>query len=142
MNWDWPVRIALALALSGVLGFEREARQKSAGLRTHMLVGMGAAVFTLVSLDFPGADPARVAAQVVTGIGFIGAGVIFRRGATVRGLTTAANLWVVAAIGVAVGLGRLAEASLATGVALVVLAFLRILDRRIEKQAEAADSDG
>jgi putative Mg2+ transporter-C (MgtC) family protein len=131
MNWEWPIRIALSLGLSGILGFEREARHKSAGMRTHMLVGMGATLFTLVSVDFPGGDPARVAAQVVTGVGFLGAGVIFRQGATVRGLTTAANLWVVAAIGVVAGLGRLAEAALVTAIAFGVLGALRSLDRMV-----------
>jgi putative Mg2+ transporter-C (MgtC) family protein len=141
MAWEWPIRILLALALTGALGFEREARHKAAGLRTHMLVGMGATLFTLVSLDVPDADPARVAAGVVTGVGFLGAGVIFRQGTTVRGLTTAASLWVAAAIGLAVGTGRLIEATAATAVALLVLAVLRRLDRRIPAEPKEEEEE-
>jgi putative Mg2+ transporter-C (MgtC) family protein len=105
--------LALAFGLSSLIGLEREWRQKSAGLRTHTLVGVGAALFLLVSKygfsDVLGShvvlDPSRVAAQVVTGIGFIGGGLIFVRGDAVRGLTTAAIVWVTAAIGMACGAG-------------------------------------
>ncbi len=135
MEWTWLLRLAAALGLSGVLGFEREARNRPAGLRTHMLVGMGSTLFTLVSIEIGDADPARIAAQVVTGVGFLGAGVIFRQGTTVRGLTTAANLWVVAAIGVTAGIGKLAEAATATAAAFIVLAILRVLDRRFGHDA-------
>jgi putative Mg2+ transporter-C (MgtC) family protein len=116
------VRLAVAAVLSGLIGFEREVAQKAAGVRTHMLVGLGAALFSLLSVEaFPGSDPARVAAQVVTGIGFLGAGAIFRHGFTVRGLTTAAGLWSVAAVGMAAGIGEWQVALLATGLAVVVL---------------------
>jgi putative Mg2+ transporter-C (MgtC) family protein len=115
-------RLAIAAVLSGIIGFEREVAQKAAGLRTHMLVGLGAGVFTLLSAEaFTGSDPARVAAQVVSGIGFLGAGAIFRHGFTVRGLTTAAGLWSAAAVGMASGIGEWEVAVLATGVAVVVL---------------------
>lgn len=115
-------RLAIAAVLSGVIGFEREVAQKAAGLRTHMLVGLGSAVFSLLGVAaFPGSDPARIAAQVVTGIGFLGAGAIFRHGFTVRGLTTAAGLWTVAAVGMASGIGEWEVALVATGVAVVVL---------------------
>jgi putative Mg2+ transporter-C (MgtC) family protein len=105
--------LALAFGLSSAIGLEREWRQKSAGLRTHTLVGTGAALFLLVSKygfsDVLGRhvalDPSRVAAQVVTGIGFIGGGLIFVRGDAVRGLTTAAIVWITAAIGMACGAG-------------------------------------
>jgi putative Mg2+ transporter-C (MgtC) family protein len=105
--------LALAFALSSLIGLEREWRQKSAGLRTHTLVGLGAALFVLISKygfsDVLGPrvvlDPSRVAAQIVTGIGFIGGGLIFVRGDAVRGLTTAAIVWVTAAIGMACGAG-------------------------------------
>jgi putative Mg2+ transporter-C (MgtC) family protein len=103
------LRLLLAATLSALIGFERERSHKPAGLRTHILIGMGSALFTLVSIyGFTGVvDPARVAAGVVTGIGFIGAGVIFRgmRGDKVVGITTAASVWVTAAIGVAAGCG-------------------------------------
>ncbi|MDP2622266.1 MAG: MgtC/SapB family protein [Actinomycetota bacterium] len=115
-------RLVVAAILSGFIGFEREVAQKAAGLRTHMLVGLGAAVFSLLSVEaFAGSDPARVAAQVVTGIGFLGAGAIFRHGFTVRGLTTAAGLWSVAAVGMAAGIGEWQIAVLATAVSVVVL---------------------
>jgi putative Mg2+ transporter-C (MgtC) family protein len=119
---DAALRLVAAAALSGVIGFEREVAQKAAGVRTHMLVGLGAGLFTLVGVTgFVGSDPARVAAQVVAGVGFLGAGAIFRHGVTVRGLTTAAGLWTSAAVGMAAGLGEYAVAVVATGVALVVL---------------------
>jgi len=119
---DAVLRLVAAAALSGVIGFEREVAQKAAGLRTHMLVGLGAGLFTLLGISgFADSDPARVAAQVVAGVGFLGAGAIFRHGATVRGLTTAAGLWTAAAVGMAAGLGEFAVAMVATGVALVVL---------------------
>lgn len=119
---DAAARIAMSAALAGVIGFERQVAQKAAGLRTHMLVGLGAGVFTLLSVEsFPGSDPARVAAQIVSGVGFLGAGAIFRYGISVRGLTTAAGMWAAAAVGMASGLGEYAIGLIATGVTLVVL---------------------
>jgi putative Mg2+ transporter-C (MgtC) family protein len=130
--WDILVRLLVAAALTGAIGLERELRERTAGLRTHMLVGIGAALFTIVSAygwgDFQFStrsgvvfDPTRIAAQVVTGIGFLGAGAIIRQGLTVRGLTTAASLWVVAAIGMAAGAGYYSAALIATGIVLVGL---------------------
>lgn len=103
-------RVLLAFVLGGVVGFERERMQRPAGLRTHMLVCAGSACFTVASIygfDELGTvrDPARLAAQIITGIGFLGAGTIFRTGATVRGLTTASSIWITAAIGIVAGLG-------------------------------------
>lgn len=124
--------LALAFVLSSMIGLEREWRQKSAGLRTHTLVGLGAALFVLVSKygfsDVLGPnvvlDPSRVAAQVVTGIGFIGGGLIFVRGDAVRGLTTAAIVWVTAAIGMACGAGLpLLALAVTAGHFVVVFAF-------------------
>ena len=105
------LRLCVAAALGGAIGLERELRERQAGLRTHLLVSVGSALFTLVSAygfsDFSAAgrsvDPTRIAAQIVTGIGFLGAGAIIRQGLSVRGLTTAATLWLVAAIGMACG---------------------------------------
>jgi putative Mg2+ transporter-C (MgtC) family protein len=111
-EWDLIWRLGLALALSASIGLDRELRQKSAGLRTYTLVGLGSALFMLISkygfFDVLGEqnvvlDPSRVAAQIVSGIGFIGAGLIFVRQDAVRGLTTAAGVWLVAAIGAAAG---------------------------------------
>jgi putative Mg2+ transporter-C (MgtC) family protein len=128
----WPHQLALlavAFALSSVIGFERQLRQKSAGLRTHTLVGVGAAVFMLVSKfgfgDVVAAgkatlDPSRVAAQIVSGIGFIGAGVIFVKRSDVRGLTTAAAVWLTAAVGMAAGAGLIGLAIGGTVAHLVV----------------------
>src|SRR5580765_588767 len=109
LDWlDVLFRLAVAAGLGAAIGLERELDEKAAGLRTHMLVALGSALFTLVSAygfsefigkDHVSFDPARIAAQIVTGIGFLGAGVILRSGFTVRGLTTAASLWLVAAIG-------------------------------------------
>jgi putative Mg2+ transporter-C (MgtC) family protein len=121
------VRIGAAAGLGGIIGLERELDEKAAGLRTHILVAVGSALFTLVGAygfeDFPATsvDPTRIAAQVVTGIGFLGAGIIFRQGFTIRGLTTAASLWLVAAIGMAAGAGFWKGAVIATVVALISL---------------------
>ena len=132
------LRLALAVVLCGLVGLEREARDQPAGLRTHMLVGLGAALFTLVSahgfeaFDRPrpdGAplrvDPTRIAAQIVSGIGFLGAGAIIRQGFNVRGLTTAAALWIVAAIGMAVGAGYYLGAAVTTALVLAALVVFR-----------------
>jgi putative Mg2+ transporter-C (MgtC) family protein len=121
--------LALAFGLSSLIGFEREWRQKSAGLRTHTLVGVGAALFVLVSKygfgDVLGGrvvlDPSRVAAQIVSGIGFIGGGLIFVRGDAVRGLTTAAIVWVTAAVGMACGAGLAVLALVVTALHFVVV---------------------
>ena len=137
-SWEMLLRVALAAALGGVLGLERELREREAGLRTHLLVSVGSALFTLVSaygfhefLVNGGrvirADPTRIAAQIVTGIGFLGAGAIIRQGLSVRGLTTAATLWVVAAIGMASGAGYYSAAVITTAVALFSLWPLRIV---------------
>ena len=100
-------RLVVATLLAAVVGYERERTGKPAGVRTHGMVGLGAALFTVVSLHGfgPGGDATRVAAQIVTGIGFIGAGAILHERGGVHGLTTAASLWVTAAVGVAVGVG-------------------------------------
>ena len=138
LGWDDNLaRLSLAAALGGAIGFERELRDREAGLRTHLLVCLGSALFTIVSAygfrefltsgdQVIRADPTRIAAQIVTGIGFLGAGAIIRQGLTVRGLTTAATLWVSAAIGIAAGAGYYSGAVLATVVTLVALWPLRI----------------
>jgi putative Mg2+ transporter-C (MgtC) family protein len=130
--WKQVGELALALALTSLIGLEREWRHKYTGLRTHTLVGVGAALFVIVSkygfTDVPGphvgVDPSRVAAQIVSGIGFIGGGLIFVRGDAVRGLTTAAIVWMTAAIGMACGAGLAGIAVVATaGHFLVVVAY-------------------
>lgn len=116
-------RLVMAAALAGLVGYEREQADKPAGFRTHILVGMGAALFTVVSIYGFGraSDPARVAAQIVTGIGFLGAGTIFRGEGLVLGLTTAASIWAVAAIGMAVAVGMYSMSAVATAIMLLVL---------------------
>jgi putative Mg2+ transporter-C (MgtC) family protein len=109
-GWQAVARLAVAAGLGAAVGVERELREREAGIRTHLLVSLGACLFTLVGAygfhDFGSkVDPTRIAAQVVTGIGFLGAGAIIREGISVRGLTTAASLWIVAAIGMAAGAG-------------------------------------
>jgi putative Mg2+ transporter-C (MgtC) family protein len=131
-------RLLTAALLGGVLGFERELRHKSAGLRTNILIAIGSTLFTLMSFELsagvPGADPARLAAQIVTGIGFLGAGAIIRRDGGVQGLTTAATIWVNAAIGVAVGGGEYHLAFLATAVTVAVLLVLEPLEAGIARR--------
>lgn len=136
------LRVVLAAVLGGAIGAEREIREREAGLRTHLLVSVGAALFTLVSAyawnDFAFSlqsgvtlDPTRISAQIVTGIGFLGAGAIIRQGLSVRGLTTAATLWVVAAIGLASGAGYYWAAVVTTALVLVSLWPLRIAAREL-----------
>ncbi|CAH2030372.1 MgtC/SapB family protein [Trichlorobacter ammonificans] len=139
------LRLVLAGFLGSLVGLEREIHGRPAGFRTHLLVALGAALFVLVSLEFyqrfgrsglpgpPGVDPGRVAAQVVTGIGFLGAGAIIKEGATVRGLTTAACLWVAAAIGVACGVGMFSLAAATTVLALISLLALKKVEAAISK---------
>ncbi len=127
------VRLSLALALGAFIGVEREWRQKHAGLKTMILVAMGAAAFAMMSDTFgPGnANPGMIAAAVVGGIGFIGAGVIMHRNATVQGVTTAATLWSAASVGVAAGLGQFTVAGVLTAGILVVQFVMRWLERLI-----------
>ena len=143
LNWEETLlRIALAAIFGGAIGLEREFREREAGLRTHMLVAVGSALFTITSAygfrDFlvnggavVRADPTRIAAQIVTGIGFLGAGAIIRQGLAVRGLTTAATLWVVAAIGLSCGAGYYSAALMTTLVAVFLLWPMRYVARRL-----------
>jgi putative Mg2+ transporter-C (MgtC) family protein len=131
VQWVVFVQIAVAAALGAAVGLERELNAQPAGLRTHMLVSTGAALFTLSGVGVGGSDPTRIAAQVVTGIGFLGAGAILREGPTVRGLTTAASLWVTAAIGLSVGLERWSAALFTTFLGLLTLAAVKFVEREI-----------
>jgi putative Mg2+ transporter-C (MgtC) family protein len=143
LNWDESLlRLALAAILGGLIGVERELREREAGLRTHLLVALGSALFTIVGAygfdaflntgaSVVRADPTRIAAQIVTGIGFLGAGAIIRQGLSVRGLTTAATLWVVAAVGLAAGAGYYSVAVITTALVLIALYPLRIIAFKI-----------
>src|SRR5262247_3817237 len=129
------INLGVALGLSAVIGFERQWRNRLAGLRTNSLVSLGAASFVIFAALVPGeASPTRVAAQVVSGIGFLGAGLIFREGLNVRGLNTAATLWCSAAIGVLAGAGYLLFATLATGFVVFVNLLLRPIVTFINRQ--------
>lgn len=127
---DLILRLGIAALLGGILGLEREIHGRPAGLRTHFLVSLGSAAFMMMSPTVAGilggaaGDPGRVAAQIVTGIGFLGAGAIVKEGVNIHGLTTAACLWVAAAIGMASGAGLYSEALLITFLAVVALVFL------------------
>lgn len=129
----FAIRLLTAAVLGALVGLEREIHAHPAGMRTHLLVSLGAAGFTVLSIaGFPsaGADPARVAAQIVTGIGFLGAGAILKEGATIKGLTTAASLWVVASVGMAAGAGAWVTAVTITVIAIVSLWPLRLITER------------
>jgi putative Mg2+ transporter-C (MgtC) family protein len=129
------LNLAVAVGLSAVIGFERQWRNRLAGLRTNTLVALGAASFVTYAELFPAeGSPTRVAAQVVSGIGFLGAGLIFREGLSVRGLNTAATLWCSAAIGVLAGSGYLLQATIASGFVIFVNLLLRPIVRFINRQ--------
>jgi len=129
------LRLILSIFLSGLIGLERQVHRRNAGLRTHILVSLGSCLIMLTSLyvfdiykDKVSLDPSRIAAGVITGIGFLGAGAIIRDSEGVRGLTTAASLWIAAGIGLAVGCGFIRAASYTTVLALIVLFFLRYIE--------------
>jgi putative Mg2+ transporter-C (MgtC) family protein len=141
-GWKQVIELALAFVLSSIIGLEREIRQKSAGLRTHALVGLGAALFVLISkygftdVLSPGTvvlDPSRIAAQIVSGIGFIGAGLIFVRRDSVRGLTTAAVIWITAAVGTACGAGLPVLGAVVTGAHFIAVLGYPPLVRRLPR---------
>jgi len=125
-QWEMVIRLVIAAFLGAVIGYERARAKKPAGIRTHLMVCMGAALFTVISIwGFAGnADPSRIAAGVVVGVGFLGAGTILRQERGVAGLTTAATIWAVAAIGVAIGTGLYVVGAVAAGIVPLALRFL------------------
>jgi putative Mg2+ transporter-C (MgtC) family protein len=134
------VRLLVALVIGALVGYERELAGKPAGLRTHGMVSLGAALFTVVSLyGFEGAaDPARVAAQIIPGIGFLGAGAILHQRGSIHGLTTAASLWVTAALGLAVGVGMILIALATT---MLVFLLLRFGPRLKSRSSDSHDQE-
>jgi putative Mg2+ transporter-C (MgtC) family protein len=148
---DLILRLLLAAALGGLLGGERELTEQPAGFRTHILVALGAALFAIVSAfgfqaiaglgppEVVRADLTRIASQIVVGIGFLGGGAILKYGASIRGLTTAASLWVTAAVGTAVGIGSLLLGTVTTAITLLALVGLRPLRRVLRRRAVDRD---
>lgn len=146
---DFLMRISVAAILGGLIGLERDIHGRAAGLRTHLLVSMGSALFTVMSITVAShamttsdqglarafSDPGRIAAQIVAGIGFLGAGTIIKEGLTIRGLTTAACLWLVAAIGMAAGGGYMTYAFSSTALALAFLISMHYLERVYPKDS-------
>jgi len=130
------LRLLLAAGVGGVLGAEREMRRKSAGFRTNILIAIGSCVFTIIGLSFPSGDPSRVTAQIVTGIGFLGAGAILHSGDSVHGMTTAAMIWVNAALGAASGLGHFRLVMIGGALTLAVLLILQPIERSLERQID------
>jgi putative Mg2+ transporter-C (MgtC) family protein len=148
LQWELILRLVMAAVLGSLVGADRERLVWAPGLRTHMLVSVGACLFMIVSafgfadvLGTPNVvlDPSRIAAQVVSGIGFLGAGSILLRGEVVRGLTTAASLWTVAAVGLATGAGLYVEAVAATVVILIILAGIKPLEERLGNRNRARE---
>jgi len=131
-------RLSLAAALGALVGLERERHERPAGLRTHLLVSMGSCLFTVISVAVAGTayDPGRVAAGIITGIGFLGAGTIIRHGGSVTGLTTAASIWSVAAVGMATGIGWWEAALAGTFLMYVSLAGLKAIEGRLHAETE------
>ncbi len=136
--WTVVFRLLLSLVLGGTIGIERELDKQPAGLRTHILISVGATLIMLVSISVPrtysnfsSGDPARIAAQVVSGIGFLGAGAILRMGINIRGLTTAASIWIVAALGLAVGAGIYIASAVTTVLILFALVVLKKVEDRL-----------
>jgi putative Mg2+ transporter-C (MgtC) family protein len=140
-QWEALARVALAAMLGGVVGIERELRDKQAGLRTNMLVAMGAALFTVTSIQFAefyeswsGSirfDPSRIVSTIVTGIGFLGGAIVFRNHDKVRGVTTAASIWAVTALGVAAGAGHYVTAIGVTFLIITVLLVVGFVEHRL-----------
>ena len=137
LPWDSAIKLLISFVLGGMVGFEREVREKPAGLRTHILIALASTLFTLLSMSSSFGDPAvitrdpaRVAAAILAGMGFIGAGVIISTGGHVKGITTAASLWITAAIGMAVGLGEYGLAAFAAFLALLTLTVLVWVEKR------------
>lgn len=130
---DLAVRVTVALIIGLVLGAERELRGHPAGVRTMALISAGSCLFTGLGLipAFKGVDPTRIAAQIVTGVGFLGAGSILRQGEEVKGLTTAASIWVIASLGMAVGFGYYVLAVIASALVLITLVALKPIEDRV-----------
>lgn len=140
--WDVFLRLSVAVIVGGAVGFDREMRSKPAGLRTHVLISLAAALFTVITFELHaevasqralGADPIRIIEAVTAGVAFLAAGAIIRGRGNVHGLTTGANMWLAGALGVACGAGYYAIAGIATGFAIIVLVVLGWLERKLQR---------
>lgn len=146
---DLIFRISLSLVLGFMIGLEREITNKSAGLRTNILVCVGSCLFTILSLYgfsnalsvYPMGDPARVAAQILTGIGFIGGGTVLRHGTSIFGLTTAATLWVTASVGMACGCGKYGIAIVCTLLSVLILTLIRVFEKTFIPKTQKNNKD-
>ena len=141
LSWDAAIKVSLAALLGAIVGLERVVGGHAAGLRTNMMISISSCLFTILSIEgFPmqgsSQDTARVAAQIVTGVGFLGAGALLQTKKHIRGLTTAATIWLVAAIGMAVGTGAYFIAIFTTALSTVLLALLAPVSERLEQRAE------
>ncbi|SEF56420.1 putative Mg2+ transporter-C (MgtC) family protein [Caloramator fervidus] len=139
MYLETLLKLFLAFILGGIVGYEREHKNRPAGLRTHVLVAIGSTLVQIISLDYvnlknASIDPFRLGSQVISGIGFLGAGTILKEGVNVKGLTTAASLWTVACIGLAVGCGLYFEAFITTLFVFLSLRGLKVIEQRISKE--------
>jgi putative Mg2+ transporter-C (MgtC) family protein len=141
VNWSQVVPLLVSVVLGGLIGLERELRGKPAGLRTNTLICLGSCIFTIISTNLSGSEPGRIAAQIVTGIGFLGAGAIIHSGIGIHGLTTAAVIWVVASIGMACGIKMYSLAISAAILTLVVLLLLPPFERKISKDLHSEKQD-
>lgn len=140
MDWKiYVVRLALSVLIGGLIGIEREFEHKPAGLRTIILVCLGSTIFMLLGIEMGGSDQARIMAGVITGIGFLGAGAIIRAKGEVYGMTTAATIWLVSGVGLALGAGYYFLATLATLSVLIVLRILGFIERKLPRRKSRGD---
>jgi putative Mg2+ transporter-C (MgtC) family protein len=133
INYEFGLRLLISFAIGTLIGMEREYRSKAAGMRTMIMICLGSTIFTEISISIGGASPDRIASTIVTGIGFLGAGVIFKDGLSVSGLTTATAIWICAALGMAVGSGEYFVAFVSLFVVLIVLSGMERIQIGIEK---------
>jgi putative Mg2+ transporter-C (MgtC) family protein len=133
LDMEIAVRLLISFGVGAAIGLEREYRSKAAGLRTMIMICLGSTIFTEISINLGGANPDRIAASIVSGVGFLGAGVIFKDGLTVTGITTATTIWISAALGTAVGAGEYFIAIVGSAVVLVVLTFLEKFQHMVER---------
>lgn len=142
VNWQDMVSMVAAVLLGGIIGLERQLRDKPAGIRTNILICLSSCAFTIISTHMGGAEPSRIAAQIVTGIGFLGAGTIIQSGSSVRGLTTAAGIWIVAAIGMACGTGMYSIATASTVLTMIVLILLPPIEKKMGHHSQEDKAKG